>query len=278
MSGEENKLNEGVKEGKQRSLIEPGEKREKPIEEVTPGEQTPKEQEPKDWEKEYQTLQSQKDKEVTEAKAETGRLQVLVAPYAKHIKKTETGGYAFDFAELEKPKERVSEPNKDLWLTDIEAATKQQNAFDNQAREDKAKVEREEQIVIAEDKAFDKEWAESWAKTIKLYPDMAVEDSDFRKEADTVLKANPNLAEVARCNEIVAEVVARKRGVAPVEKGEETPAPEKKEEKDTSYIVSGGPSSKAKGEQKKESETESPEEYVANRKKLLASKSLGVHT
>lgn len=278
MGGDETKVNEEV-EGKgqtsMRSLIDPGEKKE-PGEQEPGGKQTPKEEQPKDWEAECKKVQSEKDREVTEAKAEAGRLQRLTAPYAKNIKKTEGGEYVFDFSESAKPKERVAEPGKDLWLTDSEAATKQQLAFYDQQKEDADRARKEKQDAIDREDAFEKGWDESWERTTKLYPDMA-KDSEHRKMADAILKENPALGGVVKCNEIVAEMAAKRLGIAPVEKGETTTSPEKKG-KDTSYIVGGGPSSKGKGEQKEEPDAETPEEYIANRKKTLANKSLGVHT
>ena len=269
---EEKKVDEGQEEEVEETLIDPEESEEE--EEVEPEKEEEQEEEKEDWKAKYGVLQSKKDKEVQDAKAETLRFQRLVAPYGKNIKKTETGDYMFDFSEPEKKKERVIKPDENLWLDDPKKATEQLITFREQEREDRDFATREKDKATEANKTFKSDWDKSWDRTIKLYPDAAVEDSELQKKATDILNKNPKLGDLSDCNEICFKLAASELNIVPA-KAKDTPSPEKKEPKDTSYIVSGA-GSKGKSKKSNESKEETPEEYISRRKKSSASKRLGV--
>ena len=267
---EEKKVDEGLEE---ETLVEP---------EVSEEEEPEKEeeQEPevveKDWEKEFKTLQSKKDKEVEDAKQEALRFKRLVSPYEKNIKETETGDLMFDFSEPEKPKERVEKPDEGLWLDDPKKATEQLITFREQEREDRDFATREKDKAVQANKTFKADWDKSWERTQKLYPDAIVEGSELQKGANAILAKNPKLGDLSDCNEICFKLAASELNIVPV-KAKDTPSPEKKDKEvpDTSYIVSGA-GSKGKGKKKDESKEETPDEYISRRKNILQNKKLGV--
>jgi len=269
---EEKKVDEGQEE---ETLIDPEESEEE--EEVEPEKEEEQEEEGKeDWKAKYGVLQSKKDKEVQDAKAETLRFQRLVSPYQKNIKKTETGDYMFDFSEPEKKKERVAKPDEELWLDDPRKATEQLITFREQEREDRDFSAREKEKAVQANKTFKADWDKSWDRTQKLYPDAAVEDSALRKKATEILNKNPKLGDLSDCNEICFKLAASELNIVPV-KAKDTPSPEKKDKEvpDTSYIVSGA-GSKGKSKKSNESKEETPDEYIRRRKNLLQNKKLGV--
>ena len=269
---EEKKVDEGLVEVEPKEILIDPETGEEKVPEVEP--KVELEVVEKDWEKEFKTLQSKKDTEVENAKKEALRFKRLVSPYEKNIKETETGDLMFDFSEPEKPKERVEKPDENLWLDDPKKATEQLITFREQEREDRDFATREKDKAVQANKTFKADWDKSWDRTQKLYPDAAVEGSELQKKATDILNKNPKLGDLSDCNEICFKLAASELNIVPV-KAKDTPSPEKKEPKDTSYIVSGA-GSKGKSKKSNESKEETPDEYISRRKNLLQNKKLGV--
>jgi len=266
---EEKTVDEGQKV-EEETIVDPEASEEEVVEEQKEPEPEPE----KNWESEYKVLQSKKDSEVEKAKAETLRLQRLVSPYKKNIKETETGDLMFDFSESEKVKERVTKPDENIWVDDPEKATEQLIAFREQERDDRDLAKKEADKSAQGKKVFETDWNKSWERTKELYPDAEKEGSELQKKASEILAKSPELGSLSDCNEICFKLAASELNIVPAK---ETSSPKKKEGKDTSYIVSGGPGSKSKGKNKDESEEETPEEYISRRKKKSASKRLGVN-
>ena len=269
MADEEKKVDEGQEE--EETIVDSEASEEEEVEEEQ--EEEKEEEKPEEnWESKYKVLQSKKDREVEDAKAEALRLKRLVSPYQKNIKTTETGDYMFDFSESEKAKERVARPDENLWVDDPEKATEQLIAFREQEREDRDLTKRQEEKTAQAKKAFEADWNKSWDRTKELYPDAAVEDSELSKKAKAILDKSPELGSLSDCNEICFKLAASELNIVP-KKADSSPV---KKEKDTSYIISGA-GSKSKGKKKDETEDETPEEYIARRKKKAASTRLGVN-
>lgn len=249
---EERAVNELGEEEKQSVFIDPktGEVSEtKPAEAA--GSQTPKEEEGEPtWEDKFKKLQSDKDKEVTEAKAETSRLKTAFGPYLKNIKEVD-GVPVLDFSETAPPapKEKIKEPDEDLWNLDTPAAVKQQLAFDKQQEEERRDADASEKAAKDADDEYKKMRGEKWGIAVTEYPQLLTEKGEINSEdalfqkAQKIMNDDPSICASASCDLMAIRLaaaelkIAKKEGTTPPE--EKGASGEKPKDKDKSYVISG---------------------------------------